>query len=192
MPSAKREALLSRCTDFGEMRLASMDQAGIVRAVLALAGPGVQAEHDVSAAIRSTRELRRARDTNFVCHGVMMLSTSFPILAARNGDDWFRKIESSIGDALTMIPPFTGNGMSMAFESAELAVESLERWSSGKSTWTEARQSIASQCDEAFALRLSWANRLHALMFLGPLQPAIVRWLPSSKWSWKFLFSHTR
>ena len=55
----------------------------------------------VSAAIRSTRELRRARDTNFVCRGVMMLSTSFPILAARNGDDWFRKIESSIGDALT-------------------------------------------------------------------------------------------
>jgi len=55
----------------------------------------------VSAAIRSTRELRRARDTNFVCRGVMLLATSFPILAARNGDDWFRKIESSIGDALT-------------------------------------------------------------------------------------------
>lgn len=55
----------------------------------------------VSAAIRSTRELRRARDTNFVCGGVMMLSTSFPILAARSGDDWFRKIESSIGEALT-------------------------------------------------------------------------------------------
>lgn len=55
----------------------------------------------VSAAIRSTRELRRARDTNFVCRGVMMLATSFPILAARNGDDWFRKVESSIADSLT-------------------------------------------------------------------------------------------
>lgn len=55
----------------------------------------------VSAAIRSTRELRRARDTNFVCRGVMLLATSFPILAARNGDDWFRKVESSIGDTLT-------------------------------------------------------------------------------------------
>src|SRR5262245_34251774 len=55
----------------------------------------------VSAAIRSTRELRRARDTNFVCRGVMMLATSFPILAARSGDDWFRKIESSIDDVLT-------------------------------------------------------------------------------------------
>src|SRR5215510_2661117 len=55
----------------------------------------------VSAAIRSTREVRRARDTNFVCRGVMWLATSFPILAARSGDDWFRKIESSIGDSLT-------------------------------------------------------------------------------------------
>jgi hypothetical protein len=55
----------------------------------------------VSAAIRSTRELRRARDTNFVCRGVMMLATPFPILAARNGDEWFRKVESSIGDSLT-------------------------------------------------------------------------------------------
>ena len=55
----------------------------------------------VSAAIRSTRELRRARDTNFVCRGVMLLSTSFPILAARNGDDWFRKVETSIADSLT-------------------------------------------------------------------------------------------
>lgn len=55
----------------------------------------------VSAAIRSTRELRRARDTNFVCRGVMLLATSFPILAARSGDDWFRKVESSIADSLT-------------------------------------------------------------------------------------------
>src|ERR1051325_3783306 len=67
------------------------DETGLVTHVL----------QQVSAAIRSTRELRRARDTNFVSRGVMMLATSFPILAARNGDDWFRKIEASIGDSLT-------------------------------------------------------------------------------------------
>jgi hypothetical protein len=55
----------------------------------------------VSAAIRSTREMRRARDTNFRCRGVMMLGASYPILAARDGDDWFRKVEPSIGDTLT-------------------------------------------------------------------------------------------
>jgi len=55
----------------------------------------------VSAAIRSTREVRRARDTNFRCRGVLMLGSAYPVLAARDGDDWFRKVESSIGDTLT-------------------------------------------------------------------------------------------
>ena len=55
MPAAKRENLLNRNTDFGEMRLASMDKAGISRAVLALAGPGVQAERDVATAIRTAK-----------------------------------------------------------------------------------------------------------------------------------------
>jgi 2,3-dihydroxybenzoate decarboxylase len=55
MPAAKREGLLSRLTDFGEMRLASMDQAGIARAVLGLAGPGVQAERDTAKAIRNAK-----------------------------------------------------------------------------------------------------------------------------------------
>jgi len=52
----------------------------------------------VSAAIRSTREMRRARDTNFVCRGVMVLGSAFPILTARDGDDWLRKVDLSIGD----------------------------------------------------------------------------------------------
>jgi len=100
--------------------------------------------------------------------------------------------ECRIGDALTMIPPFTGNGMSMAFESAQLAVGPLERWSRGEMPWPATRQTIAANCDVAFRSRLAWARRLHSLMFLGPLQPAIVGWLPRSKWSWNFLFSHTR
>jgi 2,3-dihydroxybenzoate decarboxylase len=45
----------ARLTDFGEQRLASMDGAGIARAVLSLAGPGVQAERDTATAIRNAR-----------------------------------------------------------------------------------------------------------------------------------------
>jgi len=55
MPAAKRDALLKRLTDFGEMRLASMDAAGIARAVLGLAGPGVQAERDNATAVRNAK-----------------------------------------------------------------------------------------------------------------------------------------
>src|ERR1041385_1108880 len=55
MPAAKRQRLLDLNTDFGEVRLASMDKAGIERAVLGLAGPGVQAEKDTATAIRNAR-----------------------------------------------------------------------------------------------------------------------------------------
>jgi aminopeptidase N len=54
----------------------------------------------VSAAIKNERESRRARDVNFRCRGVMLLGTGFPILAVRDGDDWRRKVEPSIGDII--------------------------------------------------------------------------------------------
>jgi 2,3-dihydroxybenzoate decarboxylase len=51
LPAERREKALSRLTDFGEMRLNAMDEAGIARAVLGLAGPGVQAERDAATAV---------------------------------------------------------------------------------------------------------------------------------------------
>jgi 2,3-dihydroxybenzoate decarboxylase len=45
-------AVRERLRDFGEMRLSAMDRAGIARSVLALAGPGVQAERDTATAVR--------------------------------------------------------------------------------------------------------------------------------------------
>jgi 2,3-dihydroxybenzoate decarboxylase len=47
--------VVARLSDFGELRLKSMDSAGISRAVLGLTGPGVQAERDTAAAIRKAR-----------------------------------------------------------------------------------------------------------------------------------------
>ncbi len=57
--------LLARLTDFAEMRLGAMDEAGIARSVLAIAGPGVQAERDAATATH------RARESNdFLAHEV--------------------------------------------------------------------------------------------------------------------------
>ena len=72
--------------------------------------------------------------------------------------------EICVGDAITMIPPVTGNGMSMAFESAELAVAPLAAWSRGRNFMGEARQKIARDCDAAFARRLAWAKWLQRLI----------------------------
>ena len=55
LPAERRDKALTRLTDFGELRLAAMDEAGIARAVIGLAGPGVQAERDSATAIRRAR-----------------------------------------------------------------------------------------------------------------------------------------
>jgi 2,3-dihydroxybenzoate decarboxylase len=47
--------VIARLSDFGELRLAAMDKAGIARSVLGLAGPGVQVERDVATACRNAR-----------------------------------------------------------------------------------------------------------------------------------------
>src|SRR3990172_9059500 len=52
---AKTAQLYDALTNFGEQRLAMMDKTGIARAVLAIAGPGVQAERDTATAIRNAR-----------------------------------------------------------------------------------------------------------------------------------------
>ena len=48
--------LYSRLNDFGEQRLMAMDGGGIQRAVLSIAGPGVQIERDTATATRRARE----------------------------------------------------------------------------------------------------------------------------------------
>jgi len=70
-----------------------------------------------------------------------------------------------IGDALTMIPPVTGNGMSMAIEGADLATNPLVDWSSNKLDWDSAVQKVATNLDAAFAPRLRHARWLQHAMF---------------------------
>jgi len=52
----------------------------------------------VSAALRSERETRRARDLNFRCKGIMLLASAFPVLTVQIGDEWRRKVETTVGD----------------------------------------------------------------------------------------------
>ena len=65
-----------------------------------------------------------------------------------------------IGDAAAMIPPITGNGMSMAFQSALAAAPALTDWSRHQTSWDHAKQSIRKSHHTLFARRLRWARRL--------------------------------
>ena len=102
------------------------------------------------------------------------------------------KKECCIGDTLTMTPPVTGNGMSMAFESAEMAVEPLAAYSQGKLNWTQARQQIARRCDAAFSRRLAWARFLQWMMISPALQSRLGSMLLRSDWLWRLMFTQTR
>jgi len=102
------------------------------------------------------------------------------------------RADCCIGDAITMIPPVTGNGMSMAFESAELAIEPLVAWSRGEISWAETQSRIVRRCDAAFARRLAWAKWLQRFVLTPSLQNTLVRFASHSDWFWRMAFERTR
>jgi 2-polyprenyl-6-methoxyphenol hydroxylase-like FAD-dependent oxidoreductase len=102
------------------------------------------------------------------------------------------RTECCIGDALTMIPPVTGNGMSMAFESATMAIMPLAAYSGGRLTWMQAQQSLARACDTRFARRLAWARFLQWFMFASALQCRLGSLALRSDWLWRAIFRNTR
>lgn len=100
--------------------------------------------------------------------------------------------ECSLGDALTMIPPVTGNGMSMAFESAELAIGPLAKFSRGELPWAGAQATIAHDCDRAFSTRLRWAAWLQRALFQPSARAALLFVVARSERLWRGIFARTR
>jgi menaquinone-9 beta-reductase len=100
--------------------------------------------------------------------------------------------ECCIGDALTMIPPFTGNGMSLAYESACLAAGPLADYNRSELEWQETREAVARLCDENFSTRLAWAKRVQEGMFSPRLRHVLVACLSRSGSFWKMMFRKTR
>jgi flavin-dependent dehydrogenase len=71
---------------------------------------------------------------------------------------------TSLGDAQGLIPPFTGNGMTMALEYAALALEPLLRYARSELNWQECQRQIARQSRREFGRRLRVARGLHHLL----------------------------
>jgi flavin-dependent dehydrogenase len=81
--------------------------------------------------------------------------------------------EARIGDACAMVPPFTGNGMAMAFQGAELALDPLLSYARGQKTWPDACRELHLALGRRFRVRLASARALHPYL----LQPGRQRWL---------------
>ena len=103
-----------------------------------------------------------------------------------------RPRECSIGDAFGFIPPLTGNGMSIAFESAEIATEPIVRFASGTETWERARAKIAAELRNRFKRRLQRAGWLQWAVFNPLFRRLVLPALAGPRWSLAAAFWATR
>lgn len=71
----------------------------------------------------------------------------------------------SLGDSHSIIPPFTGNGMSMAFQSAEIALPHLVSFASNQMDWENTCQQINTQLAKFFSKRLTTSRLIHPFLF---------------------------
>jgi len=100
--------------------------------------------------------------------------------------------ECRLGDALTMIAPFTGNGMSMAFESAEIAISPLAAYARQEIQWSDAQRAIAEECDVRFTRRLRWSSWFQNGLFRSPARIPLLPIAIRCGWIWRWLFFVTR
>jgi flavin-dependent dehydrogenase len=78
-----------------------------------------------------------------------------------------------LGDHFAQTPPYTGNGMAMALQSASLALDPLVEWSRGRQSWAGTVATINRDFRRRFRLRLTSAVTLHPYLF----DPGRQRWL---------------
>lgn len=72
-----------------------------------------------------------------------------------------------IGDAMAMIPPFTGNGMSMALEAAQIAVQDLAAFAEGNCRWEQCATSLQHNLQKTFRRRMLLSGLLHPFLTHG-------------------------
>jgi 2-polyprenyl-6-methoxyphenol hydroxylase-like FAD-dependent oxidoreductase len=100
--------------------------------------------------------------------------------------------ECAIGDAMTLIPPLTGNGMSMALEAAQVACDPLAAYSRGTCSWAEAQQTVALGLDWRFRKRLHWAQWFQRLAMNSLAGPLTLRAVTATPVVWNHAFRSTR
>jgi menaquinone-9 beta-reductase len=97
-----------------------------------------------------------------------------------------------IGDAAAMIPPFTGNGMTMALQSGLLASEELAAWSRGEISWAAAADRIRARHRRKFGRRLRWALAMQWLMMRRSCRRIAMGLLASGLARFETLYSKVR
>lgn len=96
-----------------------------------------------------------------------------------------------LGDAYSVIPPFTGNGMSVALESAEVALPDLLAYAREQQPWQTTIDRIHRHCGQRFNNRLRAARRLHPWISRPAGQHALGMLCRLHLLPFQFLYSRT-
>mgnify|MGYP001823445425 CR=1 FL=1 len=98
----------------------------------------------------------------------------------------------SLGDAAWLIPPFTGNGMSMAMESSAIAATWLEKYSADEINWHEAEHGYQSDAKKHFSRRMKLSKLMHPMLFNFPGQQILKASSKTKTLPFKSIFSQLR
>lgn len=79
----------------------------------------------------------------------------------------------TLGDSHAIIPPFTGNGMTMAFQSAQIALPHLTQYAHHLLDWQATSTAIHTAHRKTFRKRLTTAKILHPLLFKNTAHPLL-------------------
>jgi flavin-dependent dehydrogenase len=89
-------------------------------------------------------------------------ASTFPVNVTSRLNAWNEL--PCIGDALAVIPPFCGDGMSMALRSAELCAPLANDYLSGYCTGTEWRNVYTRLIEQQFTDALKWGSRFERIL----------------------------
>ena len=97
----------------------------------------------------------------------------------------------ALGDAGGVIPPFTGNGMSVAIESAAIARPVLEAYARGETSWATARHTLRTELRRALRSRMRAAQLMHPFLHNPALRRTAVAAARLRLLPFRFLFRQT-
>lgn len=69
-----------------------------------------------------------------------------------------------IGDGQSLVPPFTGHGMTMALQSAAAVLPHMLEWARGRTEWAETKGAAQRTLHRRFGSRLRFARAAHPLL----------------------------
>jgi len=112
-----------------------------------------------------------------------VIAGSHTAVAAISFDRHAPRGQLVLGDAHAMIPPFTGDGMAMAFESAWIAADPMIEYARGRVAWDRVSVHLRTKIRRRFARRLTVAGILQRLMIAPVGQRGLAslarrNWLP--------------